>query len=207
MFRFSRTRPSVVVAGLAAALAMWRASLLCAGDAVAPSLPAQVDYTRDVRPILSNACFACHGPDEGSREADLRLDDRAGVSAIASSGSPVVAPGKPEDSELLRRIVSTNPDEAMPPPDSGKKLTPAEVAQIRRWIEQGAPWQAHWAFIAPQRTAVPQVSDESWPRTAIDRFIQATTAAANGEVGLRATPKLRQRQIDHADRELGEKGV
>ena len=134
---------------------------------------ATVDYVRDIRPILSNTCYQCHGPDEASREADLRLDQKDRVLGAASSGTPVIVPGKPLESKLFQRLASTDPDERMPPPDSGKSLSPEQIEQIRKWIEEGASWQAHWAFVAPQRPAISDVSDKSWPRNAIDSFVLA----------------------------------
>jgi len=111
-----------------------------------------VDFNRDVRPILSGNCFACHGFDESSREADLRLDSREG--AIAELGGyAAIVPGEPEESELITRVVDTDPDSVMPPPDSHKKpLSEKEVSILRRWISQGAPWGKHWAFEPPVAT-------------------------------------------------------
>ncbi len=117
------------------------------------------DFNRDVRPILSDKCFFCHGPDEKHREAELRLDQ------------PLRAETKP--SELLRRITTTDPDEQMPPKKSGKTLSAAEVAILRRWVEQGAKWQTHWAYVAPIKHEPPQVADETWPANWIDRFALA----------------------------------
>ncbi len=118
-----------------------------------------IDFNRDVRPILSDKCFFCHGPDDKHREAELRLDQ------------PLRAETKP--SELLRRIMTTDPDEQMPPKKSGKTLSAAEVATLRRWIEQGAKWQTHWAYVAPIKHEPPRVADESWPTNWIDRFVLA----------------------------------
>ena len=119
----------------------------------------QIDFNRDVRPILSDKCFFCHGPDDKHREADLRLDQ------------PLRAETKP--SELLRRITTTESDEQMPPEKSGKKLSAPEVATLRRWVEQGAKWQTHWAYVAPIKHEPPRVADETWPANWIDRFVLA----------------------------------
>ena len=132
-----------------------------------------VDYIRDIRPILSRSCYACHGPDADSREAELRLDRRESALGETTSGDVVIVPGEPEKSELFRRISSEDQDEWMPPFDSGKSLTPDQIALIRRWIGQGAPWKEHWAFAAPRQRELPPVSDQDWPRNAIDYFIQA----------------------------------
>ncbi|HUG91860.1 MAG TPA: DUF1549 domain-containing protein, partial [Planctomycetaceae bacterium] len=132
----------------------------------------KVDFTRDIRPILSNACFQCHGPDEGTREADLRLDrqdaafgDRGGYSAFV--------PGKPDASEALRRMMADDPDERMPPADSGKKLTAGQIELVKRWIEQGADWSEHWAFVAPVRLDLPRVERAGWARNPLDTFVLA----------------------------------
>ncbi|GIW86725.1 MAG: peptidyl-prolyl cis-trans isomerase [Isosphaeraceae bacterium] len=135
---------------------------------------ARVDFNRDVRPILSDACFACHGPDERTRKAGLRLDTREGAFAALKSGGQAIVPGDPEESELVFRVESDDPTIVMPPPDSHKTLTEAQRQTLRRWIEQGAEWASHWAFEAPRRPAVPAaVSNPGWVRTPIDAFILA----------------------------------
>ncbi len=141
--------------------------------AVATQPATSVDYLRDVRPILSEACYACHGPDEASREAELRLDQLESATSETPSGSVAIVPGKPGESELVRRISSEDPDEVMPPIDSGKTLTPDQISLVRRWIEQGAPWKEHWAFVPPRRQELPLVSDQGWPQNAIDYFVLA----------------------------------
>ena len=125
----------------------------------------KIDFNRDIRSILSNNCFACHGPDEASREADLRLD-------ITEGAAHVITAGNPDASELIRRITAGD-EERMPPPDSGKQLTPAQIELVRRWIRQGAAYQRHWAYVKPVRPAVPEVSDPAWPKNDVDRFILA----------------------------------
>ena len=128
-----------------------------------------VDFPRDVLPILSDACFRCHGPDEGAREGhDLRLDTKAGLFRKRSQIT-VVKPGDPADSELVVRIASLDPEEMMPPPDAQRRLKPAEAALIRRWVEEGAPWSAHWSFL-PVADATPPGPPHIAP---IDRFIRA----------------------------------
>ena len=126
---------------------------------------ADVDFARDIRPILAENCFACHGPDEETREADLRLDleDAAKESAVKQ--------GAPADSPLVARITSDDDDTRMPPPDSGKSLEPEQIDLLKKWIEEGAPWSSHWAFeriVAPE---VPQVRDGKLPNNEIDRFV------------------------------------
>ncbi|MGK0484324.1 MAG: hypothetical protein ACJAQ3_004314, partial [Planctomycetota bacterium] len=112
-----------------------------------------VDFDRDVRPILSDSCFSCHGPDASSRAADLRLDTREGATADRDGGAAVV-PGSAEDSELWARIQSEFDFELMPPPESHRaRLGPRELDLIRRWIDEGAEWSTHWAFVSPVKAA------------------------------------------------------
>lgn len=127
----------------------------------------KVSFNRDVLPILSDRCFLCHGPDEATREADLRFDLEGAVS------EEVITPGHPEMSELFRRITSDDPDVRMPPSDSKLSLTQDEIDILGRWIEEGAKWQQHWAFIHPRKSDLPKVKYEGWGRNEIDRFIQA----------------------------------
>ena len=134
-----------------------------------------VDFARDVRPILSAVCFKCHGPDEKERKADLRLDTADGALKTISDRAAFVA-GKPAESEALRRMTASDPDERMPPADSGKSLSEAQIAIVRRWVEQGARWSSHWAFTPPRRPALPQFSDAEvtgWVRNPIDLFVLA----------------------------------
>src|SRR5262249_10179178 len=114
----------------------------------------------------------CHGPDQAKRKADLRLDTESGAFADLG-GHRALVPGRLDDSELYQRIISDDAAERMPPPNSGKSLTPAQVDLVRRWIEQGARWQKHWSFIAPRRPTVPDVKQQNWSRNDIDRFILA----------------------------------
>ena len=134
-----------------------------------------VDFARDVRPILSAACFKCHGPDEKSAKLDLRLDTADGALKTTSDRAAFVA-GKPAESEALRRMTASDPDERMPPADSGKSLSEAQIAIVGRWVEQGARWSSHWAFTPPRRPALPQFSDAEatgWVRNPIDLFVLA----------------------------------
>ena len=120
----------------------------------------EVQFNRDIRPILSDNCYQCHGPDQNKRQADLRLDEKQGLFGELPSGMRAIVPGKAGESELLRRIESTDPSERMPAPESGKKLKPREIALIKRWIEQGAKWQGHWAYIKPARPDAAECADE-----------------------------------------------
>ena len=133
----------------------------------------KVVFNRDVRPILSDRCFACHGPDDAKRESGLRLDRAAEATAELSDGMRAIVPGKPDESELLARITSTDPDVVMPPPHLGKPVTPAEAAILHRWIEEGAEYQGHWAFTRVERPEVPAVHDAAWCRGPIDHFALA----------------------------------
>ena len=135
-----------------------------------PTVGDPIDYNQHIRPILSDKCFFCHGPDKKHREADLRLDTREGLFADLGGYAPVV-PGAPDDSEVVARIVSRDEDEKMPPHDSGKKLTAKEIDIIRRWIQQGAAWQQHWAYVPPTRHPLPTVKNQDWPLHWIDRFV------------------------------------
>ena len=139
---------------------------------VAGAEPARLEFNRDIRPILSENCFHCHGQDAHRREAKLRLDDRDNATRDRD-GRFVIAPGKPDDSELLFRLLSNDEDEQMPPPNSNKHVTPEQTALLRRWIAEGAAYEKHWAFIPPQRAALPKLNASRWPRTALDHFILA----------------------------------
>jgi hypothetical protein len=126
----------------------------------------EVEYNRDVRPILVENCFACHGMDSAARKAGLRLDQRDDAIKMEA-----VVPGKPDASELVKRILADNPKQVMPPPATKKKLTAAQKDVLRRWIAQGAVYQPHWSFIAPKRPPVPQVKNAAWARNPIDAFV------------------------------------
>ncbi|HUY92266.1 MAG TPA: DUF1553 domain-containing protein [Pirellulales bacterium] len=127
-----------------------------------------LEYNRDIRPILSENCFACHGPDSAARKADLRLDQRE-----AAIDSGAFTPGKADESELIRRILSTDPDEQMPPPATKKQLTAEQKETLRQWLAAGAEYQPHWSFIAPVRPPLPQVRNSAWVRNPIDNFVLA----------------------------------
>ncbi len=133
----------------------------------------EIDYVRQVRPILATHCFACHGADEGTREADLRLDHFAGATTELESGDTAIIPGKPAASSLVARITTKDADELMPPKDSGHVLKPEEIDLLRKWIEQGGKYQDHWAFTAPKRSTPPVDVDSKSVRNNIDRFVLA----------------------------------
>lgn len=153
--------------------------------AIAGPPAASVDFDRQVRPILSNNCFQCHGPDEEVRQAGLRLDRRAEALEPGDSGKPAIVPGKPDDSLLIKRIFSHDRKRAMPPPKSNKVLSKAEKSVLREWIAQGARYQTHWSFSPPSRPSLPAVKDERWVRNPVDRFILARLESE----GLRPSPE------------------
>lgn len=132
-----------------------------------------VDFNRDVRPILSNKCFACHGPDEASVEGGLQLDRFKTATQELDSGLKAIVPGKPDQSELIARITTDDEDLRMPPADHGAKLSPEEINVLKRWVAEGANYALHWSYQQPQRPAIPDVSADQkhWPRNAIDHFV------------------------------------
>lgn len=144
-------------------------TLLCANFAFAQT---EILFNRDIRPILSDSCFPCHGPDAKNRQADLRLD--LAESALAMrDGRRAIVPGDPQQSELIRRVTSTDPDQKMPPPGSGHALTGKEVELLRKWIASGAKWQKHWSLIPPERPEIPSVHVSREPKQPLDSFVLA----------------------------------
>ena len=147
--------------------------LATAGFTRAATPPAGLEYNRDVRPILSENCFACHGPDSAARKAKLRLDHFEFATAPRADSRPAVVPGKPADSELVNRILTANEDDLMPPAKTHKVLTPAQKELLKRWVAEGAKYQPHWSLIAPTRPVPPKVRNAKWVRNPIDNFILA----------------------------------
>jgi hypothetical protein len=146
----------------------------CAILALQLSAAPPVDFSRDVRPILSDRCFACHGPDEANRQMGLRFDIEDGPKKARGDRPPVVVPGDVSASEILKRVAPADPAMRMPPPYSDRKpLSEQEVATLRAWIEQGAKWRSHWSFNVPVRPAEPAVQNRGWVRNPIDGFILA----------------------------------
>ena len=131
-----------------------------------------IEYNRDIRPILAENCFSCHGADSASRKAKLRLDQHE---AAVTAGA--IAPGKPDKSELIKRINADDPDELMPPPRTNKKLTSTQKDLLKRWIAAGADYQIHWSFLPPTRPALPEVKNKAWVRQPIDKFVLARLEA------------------------------
>lgn len=135
----------------------------------------QISYNFHVRPILSDNCFACHGPDENKRESGLRLDNAEGAYAALKEnpGAHAIVPGKPEASEIIKRVNSTEKAEMMPPPESNLKLSESEKETLKKWVKQGAEYQPHWAFVPPAKTETPKISDPEWSNNEIDNFVMA----------------------------------
>lgn len=163
------------------AVASWLSPLLLCLPATAES---PVNFDRDIRPILSDNCFHCHGPDAATRKADLRLDTKEGALTTPEE-TPAVLPGKPDESALIRRIESTAPDVQMPPPEAKKNFSDAQRALLRRWIAEGAKWSEHWAFVPPVKSALPVSKFGTWARNPIDHFV----ASRLEEVGLAPSPE------------------
>ena len=145
----------------------------------------RVDFNREIRPILSDMCYKCHGPDAAERKAGLRLDGHAGATAKLESGLTAIVAGKPEESHLIARITASDPDVIMPPPETDRKLTATQVELLTRWIQQGGEYKGHWSFIRPERLALPAISLENWAANPIDRFVMATLDKA----GLKPSPQ------------------
>lgn len=164
--KFRHTRATVL------AVASMLSGTGFAVGAAAADQPSPITFNQHIRPILSDACLHCHGFDPGHRKADLRLDTLEGATA-ERKGRQAIKPGDLQASELWRRVNATD-DDQMPPAESGKKLTPGQIAVLKGWIEQGAQYQKHWAFEPPKRPAPPAVRKADWPHNDVDRFILGT---------------------------------
>lgn len=158
-------------------------ALSTAGQALADD---KLEYNRDIRPILADNCFACHGPDSAARKGELRLDKRD-----AAIDKKAIVPGAHGQSELIRRIETADADEVMPPPSTKKSLTAEQKATLKKWIEQGAEYQAHWSLLPPTRAAIPEVKNRGWIRNPIDAFVLAKLEAA----GLSPAPEADRRTL------------
>jgi hypothetical protein len=183
--RPGKTTCALAVSGLALTgiLALtW--GLLPARSQVA--LAAKITYNRDIRPILAENCFTCHGPDRNNRKAKLRLDDRD----VALKRKAIV-PGQPAQSKLIARIFNSDPNEVMPPPKSHKALKPEQKELLKNWIAQGAVYEAHWAYVPPVRAALPAVKDKAWVRNPIDAFILEKLEAR----GIKPSPEADRRTL------------
>ena len=160
--RMPRCRFIILAAAFLALTGFSRAD----GPAVRANPTGKVDFNRDIRPILSDNCFACHGPDAKKRKADLRLDVRD-----AELNTLVASDKSGGDSELIKRLVTDDDSERMPPPKFKKALTVQQIALLRRWVAQGATYTTHWAYVSPRRPPLPAVKNAAWPRNAVDRFL------------------------------------
>ncbi len=151
---------------------LWLVAGLATAPAALRGAEPRLDFNRDIRPILSENCFYCHGQDGNKRQAELRLDRRE--DAITKQA---LVPGDLDASELIQRIRSTNPDELMPPPNSNRRLTDPQKQLLERWVREGGEYLDHWAYVAPVRPAEPAVREEHWARNPLDRFILARLEA------------------------------
>ena len=180
-----RMRTAAVVVSLAAAAAGIGAAACQRRAPAIAGVPEVVDFNFHVRPILSDRCFACHGPDERTRKAGLRLDRQDGAFATLPSGHRAVVPGSVRKSALVARITSDDPAFLMPAPESRLTLDAREKATLVRWIEQGAQWKPHWSFLPPLKAALPPVREQRWARGEVDRFVLAALEAK----GLKPSPE------------------
>jgi hypothetical protein len=138
---------------------------------------APISFNRDIRPILSNNCYQCHGPDSAARKAKLRLDREADSRAELKGGARAIVPGELAESELIYRITTDDADEKMPPADSHRHLTPKQIELLKQWVKEGGKYEGHWAFIPPTAAPFPKVKLKTWPRNGIDHFILARLEA------------------------------
>ncbi len=195
--RFIGTRSLVFCVGLIVIVAASRFAFAQHEGVVPKAEPSgAVDFAADVRPILAEYCFACHGPDEATRKARLRLDTREGALAKRRRGH-VVVPGKPDESLLYQRLVAEDELDRMPPIDESEPLEASEIETLKRWIEQGAEWSGHWAYEPPVRAELPQLheEDEVWARNAIDHFVGARRREAGLAPSAAATRDMWIRRV------------
>ena len=155
----------------------------------------KVDFNRDIRPILSENCYKCHGPDNEARKAKLRFDIRAEALKPAKSGTVAIVPGAPDKSEIIARVTAPDPDDRMPPLKTGKKLNDIQVELLKRWVAQGAPYATHWAYVKPMRPALPEVKNKRWTRNAIDSFILARLEREHLSPAVEANPYFLIRRV------------
>jgi hypothetical protein len=179
--------------------------LVCASLAALPStLSAQsnpsskvlvsskkLSFNQTIQPILSENCYACHGPDPGARKAKLRLDRAEFAYAPHDKSGPAILPGQPDKSPLVQKIETKNPKDRMPPPEAHKSLKPEQIKLLREWVRQGAVYEEHWAFLAPKPQAIPEVKHREWARTAIDHFILSRLE----KEGLAPSPEADRRSL------------
>jgi len=162
---------------------------LLVGIASQAATPVRLEFNRDVRPILSDTCFHCHGPDKNARKAGMRLDIRDEALKPAKSGKAPVVPGKPEESEFVKRLFTADGDDLMPPPEAHKPLTAGQKETLRRWIAEGAEYQPHWSYVAPKRPAVPPVQSSGFK-------VQGSKFAGSNPIDAFIRAKLTEKQLD-----------
>lgn len=155
----------------------------------------EINFTTQIRPILSEHCFQCHGPDQNERKGGVRLDLQESAFGTGESGATVIAPGKPADSELIARILSTEEHEVMPPSSLQKPLSEPQKQLLKSWVESGASYRMHWSFESPRRSPPPVTSQTTWPRNEIDRFILARLEQAGLSPSPEADPATLIRRI------------
>ena len=167
-----------------------------AGEGIATRIPEKVDFNFHVKPIISDRCFACHGPDNNKREAKLRLDTKEGAFDSLKEGEGyAIIPGDLKKSVVYQRIMSDDPEFMMPPPESNLTLSESEKQIIAKWIEQGAEWKSHWSFIAPQKSPLPEVKQKDWVRNPIDNFVLAKMENNNLEPAPEASKEKLLRRV------------
>jgi len=161
------------------------------------ALPELVDYNFHIRPILSDKCYACHGPDANQRKAHLRLDTEEGAHGALKDyeNRYAIISGQPNESELYLRVSSDDTSEVMPPPESNLKLSQRDIDLIEKWIKQGAVYKPHWAFVPPEARPLPEVQDEAWPINEIDYFILAKLEEMDLEPNLQADKERLLRRV------------
>lgn len=177
---------SIIRAAAHPALLAAACMMLCPQSALASG----IEFNRDIRPILSDQCIACHGPDSAARAAGLRLDQRE---VAVESGA--IVPGDPDASEMMRRILSHDEYERMPPPELKKSVTKEQIALLQEWIRQGAEYQPHWSYIPPQKVDPPKVDNQEWVRNPIDQFVLAELETLGLEPAGEATPETLIRRL------------
>jgi len=188
------------LAATASVVAVFSGGFGAAPPSIAPDANAAPRFNRDVRPILSNHCYQCHGPDSAARKAGLRLDRRDDALAALESGVHAIVPGDADASAILARVTHTDPGQVMPPPEIGKDLSDEQIDTLRRWIESGAEYEPHWSFVPPVRPQAPDISaaNSEWRTNPIDRFIHATLESEGLEPSPRASAEtlLRRASFD-----------
>jgi len=166
---------------------------LVAANAAEDPVETRIDFDREIRPLLSETCFTCHGPDADKRQAGLRLDQKESAFGSLESGNTAIVPGAPEHSELIRRLLSTDPDEVMPPPSEQKRLSAAKIELMQKWVKQGAVWKGHWSFESIESPPIPESDPtDAADKNPIDAFVRARLA----QEGLKPSPEeTRERLI------------